>query len=182
MHERRQRLDLAPTVAPLDTHSFPPQKQYRSPLDYIAVRDCRRRRTFPSLSLFTHIYFVVYLFLPQHRRCINTHRPPRIRSSDHRGISFPLSLLCDSLFSVPFFRPISSEAASTAIDPLSIVRFTFSRRHPDIPRSSHDQAYSRAVTRLTTVYPPPHSCSITRLVPSAALVLLSHIFPHRTHG
>ena len=97
--KHHRRLDLAPAVAPLDTHSFPPQKQYRSPLDYIAMRDCRRRRTFPSLSLFTHIYFVAYLFLPQHRRRINTHRPPHIRSSDHRGISFPLSLLCDSLFS-----------------------------------------------------------------------------------
>jgi len=62
MHERRQRLGLAPAVAPLDTHSLPPQNNTDRFLDYITVRDCRRRRTFPSLSFFTHIYFVAYLF------------------------------------------------------------------------------------------------------------------------
>jgi len=124
------------------------------------------------------------LVLSQHHRHINTHRPPRIGSSNHRGISVsPFLSLLRAIFSshFSFFRPISPEAASTAIDPF-LLCVSHSRRYPDIPRSSRDQAYPRAVAQLTTIYPPPHPCSITRLVPSAALVLLSYILPHRTHG
>ena len=75
--KRHRRLDLALAVAPLDTHSLPPQNNTDRFLDYIAVRDCRRRRTFPSSSFLYSQILRSILVLSQHRRHINTHRPPR---------------------------------------------------------------------------------------------------------
>ena len=181
MHKHRQRLDLTPAVAPLNTHSFPPQKQYRSPLDYIAVRDCRRRRTFPSLSLFTYIYFVVYLFLPQHRQRINTYRPPRIRLSDHRSISGPLSisLVCDFSL-VSRFCLISPKAVSSAIDPFPYVSLSRSNTK-NLSRSLCNLVYPPAVAQVTPVYPP--SCYAPSRVPlvgrCGSSILL--ILPYRTY-
>jgi len=79
-----------------------------APLDYIVVRDIRRRRTFPSFSFLYAQLFCSVLVLSQHRRCINTHRLPRIGSSDHRSISGPLFYLSRVRFLFSFLLSVRS--------------------------------------------------------------------------
>ena len=100
-----------------------PSKQYRSLLRITSP--CGIVAGDAHSLLFPFLYSQIFrsvLVLPQHRRRINTHRPPRIGSSDHRSISGPLSisLVCDSSL-VSRFHSISPKAVSSAIDPFPYV-------------------------------------------------------------